>query len=355
MPNPVDPDDITTFLRIDPSKGGRARAEKLTPAQRSAIAKQAATARWQKNVPAATHDGVLDLSGTRLICAVLADGTRLIRQGDIMDALGRDSSTGRRESRNELPPFLASANLLPFITKDLREHLHPIEFRIGGQRFLSTGFDATILPEICDVYLAARADPDVRLTKKQLEYAGNAETLMRSLAKVGIVALVDEATGYQNVRERQELQRLLAEYVEESFRPWVKRFPEEFFTQVMRIYGHEHAMKGNRRPQFIGRFINEYVYRRFPEGVLDELQRLNPVNEAGSRSRSHHQHLTQGTGNVHLDRQIVTVVTLMSISRNAQEFKDFFATRFPGKREVLRVTSSDDGDLVKLFELEDFE
>lgn len=110
-----------------------------------------------------------------------------------------------------------------------------------------------------------------------------------------------------------------------------------------------------KRPQFIGRFINEYIYKQFPDGVLDELQRVNPVSESGSRSRTHHQHLTEGTGNIHLDRQIVTVVTLMTVSRDANEFKEFFRIRFPGKREVLRVSPTDDGDLVKLFELEDFD
>ncbi len=172
---------------------------------------------------------------------------------------------------------------------------------------------------------------------------------------MGIVALVDEATGYEKVREQQELQRLLAEYVEESFRPWVRAFPEEFFTQAMRIYGHDSKGRGNRRPQFIGRFINEYIYGQFPDGVLDELQRVNPVRDSGKRSRTHHQHLTEGTGNIHLDRQIVTVTTLLSISRDAEQFKEYFAIRFPKQRPVLTVTSSVEGQVEKLFEMEDFD
>jgi hypothetical protein len=74
---------------------------------------------------------------------------------------------------------------------------------------------------------------------------------------------------------------LLAKYVEESFRPWVKRFPDELLAQVMRVYGHDPKGRGNRRPQFIGKFINEYIYDQFPYGVLDELQRVNPVKESG--------------------------------------------------------------------------
>lgn len=348
---PEEPKEISGFL-IDPSAGGRARAEKLTATERSQIARRAAAARWQQKVPNATHDGLLDLSGFPLGCAVLADGTRVIKQGDINTALGRSASSGRRVEG--LPPFLDSANLAEFITPELAEHLQGIKFRAPNQRFVSTGYEAVVLPEICDVFLSARASESVKLTKAQLGYAERAEILMRALAKVGIVALVDEATGYEKTRENRELQRLLAEYVEESFRPWVKTFPDEFFAQVMRVYGHDPKGRGNRRPQFIGNFINEYIYDQFPDGVLDELQRVNPVKESGSRSRTHHQHLTEGTGNVALDRQIVAVTTLLTVSRDADEFKQFFAMRFPSKRKVLRVTPTDDGGVSTLFELEDF-
>lgn len=348
----ADEKDLNTFL-LDPAAGGRARAEKLSPDERSRIARRAAAARWEKDVPIATHDGVLNLSGFRMECAVLADGTRVIQQRDIMDALGRSTSSGRRVEG--LPPFLEASNLAPFIPAKLREHVNGIAFRRTGQRFTSTGFEAIILPEICDVFLASRLDPDTKLSKAQEGYAQRAEVIMRALAKVGIVALVDEATGYEKVRERQELQRLLAEYVEESFRPWVRAFPEEFFTQVLRIYGHSSDGRGNRRPQFVGRFINEYIYSQFPDGVLDELQRVNPVRASGSRSRTHHQHLTEGTGNVHLDRQITTVTTLLMISRDADHFKELFALRFPKQRPVLRVSATDDGEFEKLFELEDFD
>lgn len=344
--------DLNTFL-IDPSAGGRARAEKLTSTERSDIARRAAAARWHKEVPNATHDGVLNLSGFRLECAVLADGTRVIKQGDIMEALGRSASSGRRVEG--LPPFLEASNLSEHITAQLRQHLAGIEFRPPGQRFTATGYDATLLPEICDVFLAARLDPDVRLSKAQDGYAERAEILMRSLAKVGIVALVDEATGYEKARERDDLQRLLAEYVAEEFRPWVRKFPDKFFTEVLRIYGHGTNRQSNKRPQFIGRFINEYVYAYLPDGVLDELQRVNPVGASGRRSRTHHQHVVEGTGSTHLDRQITAVTTLLSISRDAEHFKQVFATAFPKSRQVLTVRPTEDGDFEKLFELEDFE
>ncbi len=339
--------DVSQFL-LDPVAAAKARAESLTPTERSAIARNAAVARWQRKVPLATHSGVLDLSGTRFECAVLADTTRVIKQGDIMNALGRHVSSGRR---GDLPPFLEAANLTEFISSRLRSDLSGIEFRASGQRAISRGYKASILVDVCEVFLAARASGTVKLSKAQEGYAIRAEILMRSLAKLGIDALVDEATGYEKTRERGELQRLLAEYVEESFRPWVKRFPDDFFAQVLRIYGHK--ANGQRRPQFVGKFINEYVYGQLPEGVLDELQRVNPTTGAGKRARTHHQHLTEGTGNVHLDRQIVAVTTLLAISDTANDFKELFARRFPKTRQVLKVTETPHG-VETLFEIEDF-
>lgn len=336
---------------LSPSELGKARARALTPAQRQAIASRAARARWDAKVPHATHVGKLDFVGIQIKCAVLPDGTRVISQGDVMEALGRASSRGRNAG-TDAAPFLNAQNLRPFASPTLDKNLQAIQYREPGARFVSTGYDATLLPDICDVYLAARREG--KLLRAQEQYAMRAEILMTSLAKVGIVALVDEATGYEKVRDRGELQLLLAEYVDEQFRPWVRRFPDEFFVEVQRIYGHTTKERSNRRPQYIGKFINDYVYKEFPDGVLDELQRVNPTNERGGRSRTHHQHLTEGTGNSALDRQIASVVTLMKISRNADDFKQFYAQRFPKGREVLRVTPTDDGEITTLFEMEDF-
>jgi len=70
---------------------------------------------------------------------------------------------------------------------------HVIKY-LDGKRIVN-GYDATILPLVCDAWLSAR-DAGV-LKPSQLDKAQNAEILMRSLAKVGIIALVDEVTGYQ--------------------------------------------------------------------------------------------------------------------------------------------------------------
>ncbi|WFR66654.1 P63C domain-containing protein [Curtobacterium flaccumfaciens] len=260
---------------------------------------------------------------------------------------------GRRGDRDaaKRAPFLAANNLEPFVSPKLLADLDPITYRLPNQRFVSIGYRAETLPEICDVYLEARSKG--KLLDRQMPYAEAAEVLMRSLAKIGIIALVDEATGYQGVRARDELQKLLEAYVEESFRPWVRIFPDDFFREIYRLYGWDYRPGKARHPQYVGRFINQYVYEQLPDGVLEKLQRVNPKNASGHRLRKHHQHLTIDTGNEHLDRQILTVTTLMQVADDVDNFKALFERRFPTQhKKALRVSVAEDDSVNTLFELD---
>ena len=315
--------------KLGGSKGGRARASRLTPAERSLAAREAAEVRWGTKIADATHEGVLIIGDIRIDCAVLddADKTRVLSQGTVLQALSRATSMGRRQVTQGRPPFLSAANLQPYITRELMDLYEPIRYRQPGGTARSSGYRAEILPMVCEVYLDAR-NAGV-LQKSQKDAAMAAETLIRGLARVGIIALVDEATGYQEVRARQELQKILEAYVRAEFRPWVQTFPDEFFREIYRLHGWEFRPGTSKRTPHVGKLIKHYVYEQLPPGVLAELERVNPKNQNGNRPRKHHQHLTPETGNAHLDKQISTVITLMRISRNRYEFEEFFERAFP--------------------------
>lgn len=283
---------------------------------------KAADARWGKQVERATHQGELFLDDITLDCYVIEDGRRVISQASIMAALGRSTSSGRRTRNDNMPPFVEANNLQRFITPELRENLERIEFRVGDEKQVRSGYNAEILPRICHVYLDAE-DSGV-LTANQKPAASAAHTLVRALSLVGITALVDEATGYQETRAANELQLLLDAYVREEFRPWIKRFPEVFFKEVYRIHGWNFFPGKTNHTPYVGRFINEYIYEPMPEGVLNRLRVLNPINESGNRPRKHHQHLSEDTGVKHLERQISMVVTLMEASDDKAQFEHLF-------------------------------
>lgn len=305
------------------SAGGRARASRLTAEERSAIARDAAKARWGSSIAVATHSGELVIGGQSIACAVLEDGTRVINQGTLLSALGR----ARKAKTDSTGTVLFAGNLSNFVPAEVREAIEsPISYapQSGGR---ATGYPAGLLPQICEVYLSARSEG--ALLKSQEPAARAAEILVRGLAKVGIVALVDEATGYQETRARHELEAILDAYVQSELRPWVRRFPDEFFRQIYRLQGWEYKPGTSKRTPYVGKLVNKYVYEQLPPGVLEQLEIQNPRNERGNRARKHHQFLTADTGNSHLDRQISTVTTLMRISDTQQQFIELFERAFP--------------------------
>nr|WP_262913992.1 P63C domain-containing protein [Polaribacter sp. DS7-9] len=181
------------------------------------------------------------------------------------------------------------------------------------------GYDANILPLVSDLYLQARASGD--LLKSQYETALKCEILVRSLAKIGITALVDEATGYQYDREKEELQKILKGYISEELLPWQQRFPHEYYKQIFRLNGWEYNVSNLKlKPSVVGRWTNTYIYKQLPKGVLDELKRITPKDKDGKHTEHLHRRLTEDTGHPNLNNQIVTVVTIMKLSKNWKDF-----------------------------------
>src|SRR5690242_19447710 len=71
------------------AKGGLARAQALSPAERKEIARRAAEARWGSEILTATHAGEVRLGDVSLDCAVLGDGRRVLSTRGVDRALGR--------------------------------------------------------------------------------------------------------------------------------------------------------------------------------------------------------------------------------------------------------------------------
>lgn len=312
------------------SKGGLARAQRLSPEQRSEISRRAAAARWGE-VHVAYHTGTMQIGDIAISAAVLDDETRLLSQTTVLTALGRNPQKSRRsrgDSDDLKAPFLVANNLQPFISDELRDLAKPVAFRVAGQgNPKSWGYRAEMLPLVCWVYMDARKVG--KLNPKQEPVANAAEILAKGLARVGIIALVDEATGYQEVRARDELTRILELYVQAEFRPWFKTFPDDFFKEIYRLQGWEYKPGTSKRTPYVGKLVNKYIYEQLPPGVLEELRRLNPLTDKGYRARKHHQFLTDGTGNTHLDKQIVSTLTLMRAAQSKQEFEDLFERVYP--------------------------
>jgi hypothetical protein len=326
------------------AKGGAARAKQLSRARRSEIAQRAAEARWDRTDradPRATHEGVLPIGKIELPVAVLEGGIRVVTGGAMLSALGRPWKGSYK--RTGLPSFLDAPNLIPLMTQELLDVLEPIQYISLATRKRVLGYRAELVPLVCDVYLSAREQGE--LHPSQRKTARQAEILVRSLSKVGIVALVDEATGYQDDRARDELQKILAAYIASELLPWTRRFPDEFFKQIYRLHGWEFKPGSLKGPRYVGKLVNKLVYEPLPPGVLDELKRLNPPNDKGQRRYRHHQFLTEDIGNPHLERQIIEVTTLMRVADDKKTFEGLFRKAFPmsGQQMQLALLSAENG------------
>lgn len=314
-------------------KGGKARAESLSVEARSEIASSAAKVRWdrEKLLPKATHRGEIRIRDIVLPCAVLTDGTRVITELSLNSILGTSGGGKQRQLRKasgvNWPLALSSKALEPFLPLVFAEgELLPIEYKDGRRK--AKGYDAKILPKMCDVWLRAR-DAKV-LQDQQLHKALAADMLMRGLAQVGIVALVDEATGYQGQREKDELHQQLGIYLSEEKLTWAKRFPDEFYKQIYRLHEWHWPSDGNKHPGYVGKLTNQLVYECLPKGVLEELRVRNPKKEgSGQRQWKHHQFLSDDIGQNDLRDHLLQLITLMRISKNWPTFIGHFEFAFP--------------------------
>lgn len=318
------------------AKGGKARAAALSPEKRAEIATKAAAARW--GVPKATHQGELHIGDLTIQCAVLPDGRRVLSQRGVGRALARGYGSAnwkRDDAAGILPFYIGAKNLIPFISNELLVLVgDPIQYQHGQGGGVAHGIEATALPQICDVWLKAREAG--ALTSAQLATAQRAEMLMRGLAHVGVVALVDEATGYQEVRDKLALQAILDKYLAKELAAWAKRFPDEFYKEIFRLRKWKYV-GGVRRPQLIGFLTKDIVYKRLGPQILEELEKRNPKNEKGRRGATHHQWLTEDVGHPALAQHLHAVIALMRISETWESFKKTLDRAFPKKGANLEL------------------
>lgn len=331
---------MNTLLKPKPQAiGAHARAASMTSERRKEISRRAILKR-HTGLPLATHQGNIKVGDIDIECHVLETGQRLLTQSTFLEAIGRsarpEAGKGVQTKVEHAPAFLTANNLKLLITKEISRSSTPVEFvSLAGRK--AHGYVAELLPEVCKVYLSAR-DADL-LTVHQKHIAARADILVRGLATIGIVALVDEATGYQEIRDRKALQAILDKYLSQSETAWAKRFPDEFYKQMFRLKGWIYPTVGVAKPGVVGTYTKDLVYARLAPSLVEELEKKNP-SENGVRRSRHHQWLTSDTGHPALNGHITALIGLMRVSESWAQFKDFVDKAFPVKDASVIETSA---------------
>lgn len=302
-----------------------------------------AQARWAKADPSRVHlpraefgssDKPLRIGDMSIPCYVLDDERRVITVAGISDGMGLARGGSMVAGMNRLELFASRDRIKPHISAGLTERIHePIVFLTptGGKAY---GYDAEVLVDLCEAVLAARQAGV--LQQQQMRIAEQCEKVMRGLARVGIISMVDEATGYQYVRRRDALHEILAAYLSTDLLPWTQRFPEDFYVEIYRLMGWDYLdPKSAKKPGYVGKLTNMLIYDRLPPGVLEALKVRNPVEAETKRRRyKHHQFLTEEIGNSHLEKQINQVLALLKISDDWREFVGLFRKHISRSRPV---------------------
>jgi hypothetical protein len=308
------------------SLGGKARAAKLTGAQKKRIARSGALARWDAGVPQATHEGTFKIGDIEIAAANLPNGVRLLTQGSFLRALGRSRSpkagTGILSTVDGKPFFLQAEALKPFIGEELMKSTTPIFFlEQSGKR--SVGYDAELLPKVAEVYLKLRDQLLAQSRPIPRQYAHIIEAcdlIMRGLARVGIAALVDEATGFEADKAKHTLAKILEAFIAKELARWVKTFPDDFYREMFRLRGWTYPPTYKNKPRLVGRLTNDVVYQRLAPGVLEELKRLTPRDEKGRARHRYHQRLSRDIGHPKLLEHLGSVVMAMKLSTGWGDF-----------------------------------
>ena len=312
------------------AKGGRARMQAMTPEQRKAQARKAAETRWRsKPTLKATHAGPLPLGDYSIQSYVLEDETRVLSQRGLNEAFGLQHGGAKdRDGGRKLPRIIAAKAIEPYLSNDLTAGLlRPIRFTPphGGNPVL--GIPAKALPDICTAWLRAREKRV--LNERQLATAQIAEIIMRGLAHVGIIALVDEATGFQKDRAKDALAKILEAFIAKELQAWVQTFPAEFYEHMFRLRGLDFPANSVKRPKYFAGITNDIVYRRLAPGVLEELKRATPRNEDGKPKAKYFQSLTTNVGYPKLKEHLGAVVAIMRMNKTWPGFMALLDQYYP--------------------------
>jgi hypothetical protein len=263
-------------------------------------------------------DRPLKIGDIEIPCYVLEGDIRVLSQRGLQTGIGM-SISGGSAGEQRMPRFIDSIAEKGIEVNDLTARIRkPIKFVPPGGGPVAYGYEATILADICDAVLSARK---ANVLQRQQEHiADKCEILLRGFARIGIIALVDEATGFQYARNRQALEKILDRFLRKELGIWARRFPDEFYENMFRLRGWDYRQFSTARPPIVGKYTIDLVYARLAPGVLKELLEREPKNDKGRRKHHLHRWFTDDVGHPALEKHIFAVNALMRANTNWDRF-----------------------------------
>lgn len=266
-----------------------------------------------KQYPKVVASGVLEIFN-EIPCYVLDDGQRIFRLSNLTKAL-------RGKEHGKFGNYLAASNIQKYLPErliPLNDELHDrvpqgvVSFYLNDK--LEKGYNSEDFMDVCIAFIEAGYYGD--LTDVQKEISINANKYIMACAKVGITALIDEATGYQNLREDNALQLKLKFFLSDQLRDWEKTFPDELWRQFGRLTNWKGSI--HSRPQYWGKLVNELIYECLDEDLAKYLKENKPMMPSNTK---YHQWLNENYGVRALTEHIWQIIGMARGCENIHELK----------------------------------
>lgn len=275
----------------------------------------------QERIPVAKWNGDLMLPGDQtLACFVLDDGRRVISRTAASNFLTKTQSS-------DLESYLRAESLRPFMPQNLPGQM--IEFTLEGVVIHKTakGIEAETFLEICKAYTQALVS-DALKTATQKDVAVKAASFLSACSKIGLIALIDECTGYQYERAQDALQFKLRLFLEQDMRKWEPTFPNELWEEFGRLTNWQGSITS--RPKYWGKLVMELVYGYLDADVAKWLKENAPKPRHG---QNYHQWLTSQFGLKRLMEHLWMLIGMARACDSMRDLRQRMADQY-GRQEI---------------------
>lgn len=279
-------------------------------------------------LPKAIVNGSEKIRGVKLAGAVLDDiyRTRVFSERSLSNAFGFKGSgkywQDRKNNAAVLPPYLSNRYIKEFVSSELEEILTAAISYVSISGVISTGLPAYVLPRICDVFVkAAKKYPE---NENIVLAAESAYEIIMAFSEYGVIKWVDKITGYKYEEEDHVILQQLALYVAPDILSWQKEFQSDFYKEIFRLKGWSYNPYSVSRPGVVGTYTNQYIYSFLPSDVFKFIKNRTPKSKSGNYTVRLHQSLNNEVGKEVLRNQLVTVTTILRLSKTWEHFKRQF-------------------------------
>lgn len=273
------------------------------------------------SIPVARWSGTLNINEDGVACYVLDDGRRIISRTAATNALTTGKGGGNLES------YLSADGVKEHIPQDLPGKL--IEFTIPEVTNKKVqGMSAETFLEICKAYVNGMNSGTLK-TDRQTQIAIKAAMFLSACSGVGLIALIDEATGYQYERAQDALQFKMKLFLADEMRKWEKTFPDKLWAEFGRLTNWHGPI--NSRPKYWGKLVMELVYGYLDPDVAAWLKEHAPKPVGG---QNYHQWLSSQYGLKKLVEHIWLLIGVASTCSSMHQLRKTMAERY-GRQLVM--------------------